>query len=559
MQLKILTIFVTVCGSVLFAEAQAYHSVLITEIFADPTPSRGLPEKEYIELYNNSGSSIELKGFELHYNTSKVTFPDYELKPGGYVIVTRFNNAELFKPFGEVIPLSQFSLLNSGTTLSLYNPEGQLVFEVTYSKEWYSPGRDQGYSLEMIDLNYACKEDENWTSSLSELGATPGQPNAASNTITDTEPPKLLNLSSDDNRIFHLVFSENINETAAEITVSLEPKDIDIVRLTVMEGNVLAVELETEISHGHSYLLVINGIADCIGNSSEIIEVELSNIKKAGPGDLLLSEVLFNPRTDGYDFVEIVNISDQRLSLKEVGFSKRNNLGEVEEPDYINGSVIIEPGQYLCFTENKEAQRLNYPRAVETNIVEIPNLPSYTNEAGEVILMDSDGQIFDSFNYSEDMHHVSIDDPDGVSLERILSSDSGSEKGEWRSASASENFATPGYAPVMINDDFSGNFRLTLTPESFTPDNDGIDEETEILIQAQDSGLLDLSIFDINGVLVSTIASNQYTNRRFRTTWNGMNSLGGRLSTGYYIVVAQYVTEGEVLLAKSKILLAHSK
>ena len=38
-------------------------SLIITEIFADPTPSKGLPEKEFIELYNPSSKLINLKGF----------------------------------------------------------------------------------------------------------------------------------------------------------------------------------------------------------------------------------------------------------------------------------------------------------------------------------------------------------------------------------------------------------------------------------------------------------------------------------------------------------------
>ncbi|WP_304232738.1 lamin tail domain-containing protein [Jiulongibacter sediminis] len=556
MNFKLLVKFAFFFSIALNISAQGYHSILITEIFADPTPSRGLPDKEFIELYNNSNSVVSLKGFELYYNTSQVTIPDFDLQPGAYVIATRFNNAELFEPYGDVISLCQFSLLNSGTTLTLYNADGQLVFEVTYSSDWYSPGRNQGYSLEMIDLNYACKDFENWTSSLSELGGTPGEANASANSIVDTEPPKLLSYSSEDNLVYQLIFSENINESVEDLVVVLEPGVINIAEFSIVEGNRLIIELESEISSGDSFTLTIDGVSDCIGNSADILELELSNIRKAEPGELLLSEVLFNPKSGGSDFVEIVNISDQKLSLRELGFSRKNTIGEIEEPDLIGNNIIIEPGQYLCFTEDKQAQVINYPKALESNIIEIASLSSYTNETGEVLLIDSDYKIFDSFEYHEHMHHVSIDDPDGVSLERVIQNNSAVNT-FWQSASASENYATPGYGAVPANVD--DRFRLVLSPEVFTPDNDGIDEGTTISINAQDGGVLDISIFDINGVLVKTISKNQYTNRFFTAQWDGSDATGENLSMGYYIVVAQYITDGDVLSQRAKILLAKAR
>jgi hypothetical protein len=353
-----------------------------------------------------------------------------------------------------------------------------------------------------------------------------------------------------------LIFSENINESVEDLVVVLEPGVINIAEFSIVEGNRLIIELESEISSGDSFTLTIDGVSDCIGNSADILELELSNIRKAEPGELLLSEVLFNPKSGGSDFVEIVNISDQKLSLRELGFSRKNTIGEIEEPDLIGNNIIIEPGQYLCFTEDKQAQVINYPKALESNIIEIASLSSYTNETGEVLLIDSDYKIFDSFEYHEHMHHVSIDDPDGVSLERVIQNNSAVNT-FWQSASASENYATPGYGAVPANVD--DRFRLVLSPEVFTPDNDGIDEGTTISINAQDGGVLDISIFDINGVLVKTISKNQYTNRFFTAQWDGSDATGENLSMGYYIVVAQYITDGDVLSQRAKILLAKAR
>jgi hypothetical protein len=60
--------------------AQNANDLIISEIMADPTPTKGLPEKEYIELYNRSDKVIDLNRFKLFYNTNNVTFPSFLLQ-----------------------------------------------------------------------------------------------------------------------------------------------------------------------------------------------------------------------------------------------------------------------------------------------------------------------------------------------------------------------------------------------------------------------------------------------------------------------------------------------
>ncbi len=49
----------------LFSEAQSRYDILITECLPDPTPSRGLPESEFIELKNCSSHDYNLHNWKI--------------------------------------------------------------------------------------------------------------------------------------------------------------------------------------------------------------------------------------------------------------------------------------------------------------------------------------------------------------------------------------------------------------------------------------------------------------------------------------------------------------
>ncbi|MGR3810450.1 lamin tail domain-containing protein [Jiulongibacter sp. NS-SX5] len=537
------------------AKAQEYHSLLISEIFADPTPSRGLPEKEFIELYNNSNDVISLKGISLSYANSKVELPAYELEAGKYVIAARFNNAELFEPYGDVISLDKFSLLNSGTTLKLESRTGVLIHQVSYLSDWYATGRDQGYSLEMIDLNLACKGADNWTSSISELGATPGSVNSVNEIIIDNDSPFLVSFNTENNKDYTFIFSENINGSLDEVNIDVQGAEIET--LGLLNGNEVHLSLEEEILPGDVVQVVFEGIADCVGNLSELIKLELSNVKSAEKGEVVLSEVLFNPKPGVSDFVEIYNTTQNQLNLLGLGFAKRNSLNEIDDFELISQNVIIQPHQFLCFTEDKMALIQAYPKAKAENIIEVQNIPSYTNESGDVVITNSDEEIFDEFSYHEDFHHFSIDDPDGVSLERLINQDQ-TASSVWRSTSASENYATPGYFLMNTTSGSDLPFTLKLSAPYFTPDQDGLDETCHLQVESLKEGLLTIHIYSTSGRQVKRVVTNQYSSQFFSFEWNGLSDLGEELPMGYYIVSADFISEGETYRDQKKLLLARA-
>jgi len=534
---------------------QDKYEVLITEIFADPTPSHGLPDKEFLELYNNTAKSINLNGFQLFYSSTDVVFPSFIIEPEEYIIVCRENNALLFENYGRVLGLSKFSLLNAGTQLRLLNSSGELVHQIDYSSSWYSADRDQGYSLEMIDLNYPCKEFGNWTSSSSEVGGTPGKLNASAASNPDIEPPTFVGYEALDPSLYAFTFSEKLDENP--LILSMDSKEISINEAFKDESNAsnILVRFSEAPKIDLFYEIIFNAISDCSGNMAELILVNIGIIPSPEKGELLLSEILFNPKSNGADFIELYNNCNRTINLKGIGLSKTNAIGEIDDTKilFVNNQ-LIEPNDFLVVTENKLIQKEIYPKAINNKIFQVKDLPSYSNSDGEVVLVDSENEILDRMVYDEDMHHPSIDDPDGISLERVRFDVEISEQSNWQSASSSENYATPGYKIWNVSDSFS--FLVDINPIVFTPDNDGLDETTSIEFKVSEPGNLTAKIFDINGRMLQTLAMNKYVSNPYTFEWNGVCDNNSVLPVGYYVLLSEFRTSTQLFQDKQKILIA---
>jgi hypothetical protein len=532
--LKVLSFFLVLffCNA---SFGQVQYEILITEIFADPTPSHGLPDKEFIELYNTSGRAIDLKGYTLFYNTTKVNFPSVLIEAEEYLIVCRENNVSFFESYGKVVGLKSFSLLNGGTNLRLLNNQGHLAHEVNYTTAWYSVGRDQGYSLEMIDINYPCKDFGNWTSSSSDIGGTPGKKNASSAGNPDVEPPSFISYEELSSTKYAFIFSENLSKNESILQIKVDPLLISTKYQDSLNLNTIIINFAQEPGKEQLYDILFNSISDCSGNMAAPIPVRIGNIPSPKIGEILLSEVLFNPKGNGADFVELYNNSSKQINLMGFGLSSVSNLGKIEEPKVLfTSNLILDPNDFLVITEDKLIQSAIYPKAVFGKIVEVKDIPSFNNDAGSVILVNANAEIMDRFIYKEDMHHSSIDDVDGVSLERI----DFKIPSNWQSSSSSEGYATPGYK--IWNDSSFNTFTVTVSPAVITPDNDGIDEEAFIEYSVPESGNITSKIFDINGKQIVVLANNLYLSNQLNLNWNGLDSQNQSLISGYYIIYSEY-------------------
>ena len=121
------------------------------------------------------------------------------------------------------------------------------------------------------------------------------------------------------------------------------------------------------------YEFTFDKIYDCAGNISDGEEVQVILPEPAEFGDILLSEILFNPRTNGVDFIEVYNNSAKYISLVNWQLSNGTSMRNIPVANVLN------PYSYRVFTESPIILISEYPNSIKENMLPL-ELPSMPNE-----------------------------------------------------------------------------------------------------------------------------------------------------------------------------------
>lgn len=517
--------------------------LIITEIMADPTPAVGLPEAEYLEIFNRSDKVIDLNGCEI---SGAEVVNQQLIYPGQYRVVLSVENQQSISFFSNAVGMDGFSssfLTNSGKLLELTNSADELIDEVEYEDTWYrnSAKADGGWSLEMINPEAPCSNSENWTASENSLGGTPGEENSVLDTTPDTIPPNVIAAYPIGVGEFELRFDGPLDEDAPfSVEVEISPfLEVGFVSFDPDQPDFLNVLLADDMAEDVIYSISVSQFADCWGNVQEEDQtVEIAIPETATPGDLIINEVLSNPVGNGSDFVEIYNRSGKVISLEGWQLANEDEGIPANQEVITDRSVLIFPGDYLVFTDNRQNIVDTYPFARENRILQMEGMPTYANAEGTVYLGNFLLEVIDRFEYSEDFHFELLNDPDGVSLERIAFDKPTNDPDNWTSAAENQGFGTPGYenSQAYFGPDETVE-EVLIDPELFSPDNDGYQDVANILYEFDQPGYAaNVIIYDDHGREVRKLVNNQIIGTSGSFTWDGIDDNGELARMGIYIV-----------------------
>ncbi|MEQ8363181.1 MAG: lamin tail domain-containing protein [Cyclobacteriaceae bacterium] len=517
--------------------------IIFTEIFADPSPQINLPDAEYVEIYNRSVNPINISGWALSDGSSIALLPNKIILPNTYWVFTSPANVSKFGMNGSVLGVPNFPTLNnSNDALTLKTPSGNIIDSVNYSLSWYRniDKQEGGWSLELIDPNNPCGEEENWAASENENGGTPGVPNSIYGNKPDLTGPKLTSVSVISTNQLVLTLNEKLeNPISASVVFSISP-NTEVVNyyfesLTLRS---IILELAASIVSKQLYTVTIENLFDCSGNtiSSDFNTATFALTEIPEAGDLLINEILFNPRPNGVDFVELYNASNKYINLKDL---KIGNINEeiVENTKIISPSnYIMAPSDYLVLTTNPIVLNSDYPQGKEDKFLST-DLPSFPDDEGSVALVDNSDSPIDYLTYDKDFHAVFIKDEEGVSLERISFTANTNAKENWTSANSSAAFATPGYMNSNSRPEHIVDVgEIDVNPPILVPTS-GSSAFSQINFQFDQPGFVaNVKILDHQGRLIKTIANNEVLGHVGSFRWDGDTEDGSKARAGYYIV-----------------------
>ena len=159
------------------------------------------------------------------------------------------------------------------------------------------------------------------------------------------------------------------------------------------------------------------------------------------------------------------------------------------------------------------------------------------NDAGSIALALKTGVIIDKFSYTSDMQYPLLTNPEGVSLERISPERPASDRSNWHSASKNVGFATPACKNSQFGIIPGDGNEFTLSPEIFSPDNDGKDDYLSISYTFSTSGYNStVTIYDVTGHLIRNLVANELCGTAGAWSWDGINNQRNKAPIGQYIV-----------------------
>ncbi len=534
-----------------------FGSVIFNEIMVNPNDVKGLPESEYIELFNRTDTLVSLSNCALFYGGKKYLLPDIKIEAMDYVVLCNQKNKDLWTANGTLVTgVSSFpALLNTGKLLWLEDEKGNLVSWVEYSDTWYKDSKKKsgGYSLECIDPDNLSNDALNWQATNDVKGGTP----AAINSVIGSSPDNTA-----------IVVLSSFMQSPDTIVVNFnKPMDIsslsDLNNYRLLGTETLLIEVIPDYPCGRNVKLVLNTLL----KAGQKIELELHDLldvsgdSLAAPialsmmlpeqieaGDVLFNEILFKPHAEGTSYIELSNVSDKTLSCNQLYLSLLKEDGSRSTPVALSKSPINFPQKsVMFFAKQTDLVSTQYNCDISHGVV-VSEFPSLSDEKGSLLLLSAQGDLLDEMVYSESMHTTTLKDRSGISLEKkapeLLSADSTN----WASASFLSGYGTPGlFNRCDEQTSSSANADFWLEKKSFSPmDNENSKLQIRYLL-VKEGFVANIRIYEASGREVCTLAENNELLAEGTIEWDGKEQNKNVCRIGLYVVYIEiHNTTGEV-------------
>lgn len=274
-------------------------------------------------------------------------------------------------------------------------------------------------------------------------------------------------------------------------------------------------------------------------------ENSISGLPDYNFGDLMFTEIMFEPSEMNSEFLEFYNNSDEQIEIG--GWS----ISDEKERLFTISSIQNNLKANSFFIVSSDSLILNnYPWLNSDKELEILNTTSLNlnNTEKLLYLKDVKNNIIDSLHYFNSWHNKSLLETKDVSLELINFNLDRNRSGNW-SSSVAEKGATPGKENSINVENIVSKAKIEITPNPFSPDNDGFEDFSFINYNlTQPISQIRIRVYDSKGRLVRTITNNQLVGNKGTILFDGLNERKNPLSMGIYIILFEAVNSNNVVV-----------
>ncbi|MDX5320625.1 MAG: lamin tail domain-containing protein [Bacteroidota bacterium] len=322
-----------------YPEARKYRSIRITEFMADPTPSQGLPEWEYVEWFNAGDQDQNTKDWQFFDGQKWFSLPPLEFPSKSYFLLTSKGGCLELAAFGPCVELEMGNgfLSNAADVLALMNRSGDTLEFISYDADW-PHDKEGGRALERFgELRQCLSDGEGFLPGIHPSGGTPGRKNSLADYDPDSIPPFIERAYIQGNQELVVLCSESVWGQGALIWDGQ-------VFPALAKGRELRHEFSEPLPQNaeNSYAFMLKGFTDCMGNEMLDSIYLIRNAEVVWPefGDLQLTEIFWETLKEQVPFIEIVNRSRKAISLSGIELL-------IDEYKFTLKDRVLYPGEVL--------------------------------------------------------------------------------------------------------------------------------------------------------------------------------------------------------------------
>ncbi len=545
-------------ASIVINMQHTFHSIVVNEIMYAPAGD----EPEWIELYNMSSDTVNLKGWKISDSNistkSIITSADCFLPPTNYAVIAKSTDFVSVHPNIPFL-VASFAALNNTTTdaVVLFDPVGTTIDSVQYLPSW---GGQNGKSLERIDVLAASTLATNWGNSQDSSGSTPGKINSIARLDCDAALIRITQTTEVENgKVVPEIITTIRNVGKREVDTLQLCFSIDSIRigladsLTQLCSETIIQHLAPMDSMSISKLLPMlsSGTTKiflklfCRGDERDKNDTASMTISVGYKlHALVINEIMYDPLEGQNEWIEFYNAGNIPLDLDRWSFCDRPTMsGSVNQCSICDSSYNLLPQRFVIVAADSTILTIfpdlkNIPNG---NILFIRNRSSgfgFNNDGDAIQLKDQTGKTIDSVAYSPTWHNPAIVDTKGRSLERINPLLGSNDPRNW-STCTNLLGGTPGKANSIFTASApTGIATISLSPNPFSPDGDGFEDFCMISFQLpMSSAFVNVRLYDIKGRLIRTLANTEFSGSNGSFVWNGLDDKGQRVRIGVYIVL----------------------